>query len=214
MDVIPTTFQRCSSPSPIPSYLLALSVTHRSLLLNSTSTSIFFLSGGRILRTDYADPTRRQKAEVSAPSSTAAPASSSRTAPSSSSSKSDASAWKQGFKNPAAAASLSGKEKSPSKAVKANTSAVSATEGAPVAKRVLDNAAAAAGAGAASSSSWSSSVSGVGGGIVKLPASKLMALNIPDKSAAKEGTFRDRGDSKPAQEGEDVVDVVYMSGCY
>jgi hypothetical protein len=35
-----------------------------------------------------------------------------------------------------------------------------------------------------------------------------MALNIPDKSAAKEGTFRDRGDSKPAQEGEDVVDVV------
>jgi hypothetical protein len=94
--------------------------------------------------------------------------------------------------------------------VKASTSAVSATEGAPVAKRVLDNAGAGAGAGAvaASSSSWSSSVSGVGGGIVKLPASKLMALNIPDKSAAKEGTFRDRGDSKPAQEGEDVVDVV------
>lgn len=178
----------------------------RSLLHNSISIPILFLSGGRILRTDYADPTRRQKAEVSAPSTTAAPASSSRTAASSSSTKSDASAWKQGFKNPAAAASLTGKEKSPSKAVKGSTSAVSATEGAPVAKRVLDNAG--AGAVAASSSSWSSSVSGVGGGIVKLPASKLMALNIPDKSSAKEGTFRDRGDSKPAQEGEDVVDVV------
>jgi hypothetical protein len=83
-----------------------------------------------------------------------------------------------------------------------------------VAKRVLDDAGIGAGTGAASSSSWSSSVSGVGGGIVKLPASKLMALNIPDKSTAKEGTFRDRGDSKPAQDGEDVVGVVEMSGCY
>ena len=118
------------------------------------------------------------------------------------------SAWKQGFKNPAAAASLTGKEKSSSKAVKAST-VVSVSEGAPVAKRAGDGTVAETGAGAvASSSSWSSSVSGAGGGIVKLPTSKLMALNIPDKSAVKEGTFRDRGDSKPAQEGEDVVDVV------
>ena len=118
-------------------------------------------------------------------------------------------------------AALTGKEKSPGKAAKWSTVAVSASEGVAVTKKVASSTVAGTGAGtgagvaavAASSSSWSSSVSGTGGGIVKLPASKLMGLKIPDKSAAKEGTFRDRGEtSKPPQEGEDVVDIVWMDG--
>lgn len=116
-------------------------------------------------------------------------------------------------------AALTGKEKSPGKAAKWSTVAVSASEGVAVTKQVASSTVAGTGAGvaavAASSSSWSSSVSGTGGGIVKLPASKLMGLKIPDKSAAKEGTFRDRGEtSKPAQEGEDVVNIVWMDGIF
>ena len=194
---------------------------HFSTILTQLSfTALYCTVGGRILRTDYADPTRRQKADDVSVPSTAAPESPSWSAVPSTPPKSQpGTEWKLGYKNPVAVASLTGKEKSPGKITKGSSAAVSASEGVAVTKKIASSTVAGTGTGtsagvaavAASSSSWSSSVSGTGGGIVKLPASKLMGLKIPDKSAAKEGIFRDRGEtSKPPQEGEDVINIGWM----
>ena len=176
---------------PLPTYLLSSLL---STILYRLSSFFFeqhwFLTGGRVLRSDYADPTKKQKAQGDTQSSSSSSFSTSTSTSSSSrNGEESTTAWKLGFKNPTFTPKVATSTIS--------ASVTSETNSADLAPAVR---------GSVSKEPSGSSLMGVMTGEKKILRAGVAATSAPSTGAAGAGagagsdTYRDRT-QKPAETG-------------